>query len=105
MTTPDERARAQADAIAFLRELRDDRRIPNVPASVRRRAETLLRHIASAEEVRDILEMTLRAYTAEKERDQLRGTAAAVKWRVRMLRAAVWGVLLLLGVGLGYTFR
>lgn len=49
MTTPDERTRAVMQAKAFLQELCETERFPDVPAEVRRQAHVLLRHYPSAE--------------------------------------------------------
>lgn len=52
MTMPDERTRAVIWTRGFLRELTDPTVTPGVPAAVRCRAETLLRHYPAPMDMR-----------------------------------------------------
>ena len=47
MTLPDERYRAVLAAERFLRDLLDPRQTPRVPAAIRQRARSVLRHYPS----------------------------------------------------------
>ncbi len=101
MTTPEERQNAQRETAVFLRQLCDPQRTPAVPDALRYRAEGLLRHLASPSEIRDMLEMALRLYHAEQERDQYRTTVVGVTRRLLFRVAIVQAVTLSLGILLG----
>ena len=101
MTTPDERHDAQKGTVIFLRQLCDPERTPGVSDELRYRAEGLLRHLASPSEVRDMLEMALRLYHAEQERDQYRTTVVGATRRLLFRVAIVQAVALSLGILIG----
>ena len=101
MTTPSERKNAQLETKQFLEALRDPELSPDVPEKLRQRAETLLRHLASPGEIEDVLEISLRLFYAERERDELRASATEVTWRVLLRGTILLGAVLLLGIWVG----
>ena len=101
MTTPTERARAQLEATRLLQALRNAELTPGVPEDLRRHAETVLRHLASPGEVKDQLEMALRLFHAERERDELRKSWERVTWRVLLRTTIVFCLVLLFGMWVG----
>ena len=82
MTTPDERVRAQVYVRKFLEHLSNPGPLPGVPVDIRVAAESVLRHLASPEELRNIIEMTDRLLQAERQRDEYRTYARDATWIV-----------------------
>lgn len=101
MTTPEGRQRAQAETRELLRELCDPKLTPGVPERLRNRAEGLLRHVASAGEIRDVVEMVLRLLQAERERDGYRVAALRVTRRLLARAAVALAVALTAGILVG----
>ncbi len=101
MTTAHERERAQMQAREFLQELGNPELAMDVPERFKRRARMLLRHLAAPGEVRDALEVALRLFHAERERDELRTVATAVTWRVLWRSAVVIAMVLVVGMWFG----
>ena len=101
MTTAGERERAQGETREFLQELGNHELATDVPERFKHRARMLLRHLATPGEVRDALELALRLFHAERERDELRVVSVAVTWRVLWRGTVVIAVVLLVGMWVG----
>lgn len=101
MTTAGERERAQMETRELLLELGNPELATDVPERFKHRARMLLRHLAAPGEVRDALELALRLFHAERERDELRTAAAAVTWRVLWPSTVLIAVVLLVGIWVG----
>lgn len=101
MTTPEERQRAQAETRGLLRELCDPRLTPDVSDRLRHRAEGLLRHLAAAAEIRDMLEMALRLHSAEGDCERYRAAAKGASRRRFACIAVSLAVALVAGILIG----
>lgn len=101
MTTASERERAQMETRELLQELGNPELATDVPERFKHRARMILRHLAAPGEVRDSLELALRLFHAERERDELRVVSASVTWRVLWRGTVVIAVVLFVGMWLG----
>ena len=101
MTTPDERARAQGEARAVLREICAAEYALGVDSALKLRAEGALRHLASPSEIRDVLTMAIRLHCVEQEKEWLRKAEVASTLRVFLRGAPALVAFFLLGVWVG----
>ena len=101
MTTASERERAQMETRELLHELGNPEQATDVPERFKHRARMLLRHLAAPGEVRDALELALRLFHAERERDELRVVSVAVTWQVLWRGTVVIAAVFLVGMWVG----